>query len=200
MLQSEEERTLPTPWTEHPFTYWDRTKLLPDYMRGELYPTAMIASPLEQKFSKSRFIDNTKEYVDRYKSPRPEIFKLQLYFLARLAKLCRHNDITLVLVNMPITRKNVALLGEKRYQQFLTTMTEFGEQNDVSFFDLNSFDRYAIEDFHDLVHLNGLGGQKFFSSVGETLSRASGRARIVRTGEKVILDDAGVAVSLPQPH
>jgi hypothetical protein len=29
---------------------------------------------------------------------------------------------------------------------------------------------------------------------------ASGRARIARTGKIVILDDAGVAVSLPQPH
>ncbi len=174
------DKVLPTPRTRHPFTYWDRQKLLPDYKKCELYPTAMIASPLEQTFSTSRFTDNTNDYIERYKHPRPEIFKTQMFFLGQVANLCRDNRSQLVLLNMPLTRKNVDILGNTRYNEYLASISEFSNQNAVPFFDLNDLSKYSIEDFHDLVHLNGTGAKKFFDDMGNAMPRDPKTAALLR--------------------
>jgi len=162
---------VPKPWTAHNFTHWDRTKLLPHYHAGELYPTAMQASPHAEKFCRHDFIDNTRDYTDRYKNPRPQVFNTQLFFLGQLANLCHKDGIELILVNMPITDKNVSILTPTRYIDYLNKLRAFGRANDVSIFDLADFKKYTREDFHDLVHLNGYGGRKFFDSLGDAIGK-----------------------------
>lgn len=165
------DKVVPQPYTEKPFTYWDRVKLIPSYKKGELYPTAMVTSPIDQKFKLQQFKDNTKDYADRYRKPREEVFALQELFLGRLAALCHDNDVQLVLLNMPLTKKNVELLGDARYAQYLARVGAFARQHDMPFLDLNDLDRYSIEDFHDLVHLNGYGARKFFDQMAIELAK-----------------------------
>lgn len=40
---------VPAPPTKTPFTWWDRQKLLPNYLGGELIPGSMVAGPLDRK-------------------------------------------------------------------------------------------------------------------------------------------------------
>jgi hypothetical protein len=172
-------KAVPFPTGGKPFTYWDRIKLLPGYLKGELYPTAMIASPLEQTFSMSRFTDNTKDYIERYKRPRPEIFRTQMFFMQKLSELCSSNGIKLILINMPITKKNISLLGMTRYDEYLGAINQFGHANNAPVLNLNDFEKYTIEDFHDLVHLNGSGATKFFDSLGQALAKDPQSAKIL---------------------
>jgi hypothetical protein len=176
---------VPRPWSSQPFTYWDRQKLFPNYKKTELYPTAMIASPLEQKFKLSRFTDNTKDYIDRYRHQRADIYRIEFFFLEKLAALCHQNKIDLVLVNMPVTKKNVSILTDQRYRDYLADLSRFGQSSAVPVLDLNDFNQYTILDFHDLVHLNGCGAQKFFSSLGQSLSQDGTTAQMLRRAGRV---------------
>lgn len=160
---------LPRPWSSTPFTWWDRQKLLPGYLPAEIHPEAVMAGPIDRKTAESRYTNNTFEYVQRYKNPDKEVFKTQFYFLSKLAEYCRKERIELVLVNMPITLENISLLRPGAYISYLQHLKEFALVHDIPFYDLNDFGRYGRKDFHDSVHLNAFGGQKFFEDVASAI-------------------------------
>lgn len=158
---------LPRPYSKTPFTWWDRRDVLPNYLPAEIHPQAVMAAPIDLETAKKRFSDNTVEYLQRYRHPDPHTYKTQLYFLGKIAEFCRKERIELVLVNMPITLQNLRLLrnGGQGYLQYLQLLKDFSVLHNVSFYDLNKFDRYNQDDFHDSVHLNAFGGTKFFDDV-----------------------------------
>jgi hypothetical protein len=154
---------LPKPWSSHPFTWWDRTRILPTYIPGEIHPEAVISTPLTSKDIK--FTDNTDEYRRRYKQPDPDTFKTQMYFLRKLAEFCKRERIQLVLVNMPIMQCNIEMLDSKVYAQYLTELNKFAWNTDFIYCDLCDFTKYSKKDYHDTVHLNAFGGKKFFDEL-----------------------------------
>ncbi len=158
---------VPKPWTNKPFTWWDRRDVIPNYLPAEIHPEAVMAGPIDLETAKKRYTDNTLEYLQRYKHPDSHTYKTQMYFLGKIAEFCRKERIELVLVNMPITKQNLKLLrnGGEGYWDYLQLLREFAFPRSVSLFDLNKFDRYSQEDFHDSVHLNAFGGQKFFDDI-----------------------------------
>lgn len=158
---------LPTPPSKKPFTWWDRVKILPTYIPAQIQPEAVISSPLTK--DKISFKDNTKEYLSRYKSPDPETFHTQMYFLRKLAEFCHRERIQLVLVNMPIMECNTQMLPKKIYSDYLKSLEEFAWNNDVVYHDLCQFSRYEKADYHDTVHLNAFGGKKFFDALTNVL-------------------------------
>jgi hypothetical protein len=162
--------------TLYPFTWWDRRKLLPRYLVGEIIPDSMLAMPLARADAQALYKDNTAEYRERYKRPVPGIYQTQLYFLRKLAAYCRREKIELVLVNMPISELNVSLLRPMAYQQYLSGMQVFGFSQDIAFIDLCNWKTFTTEDFHDSVHLNAFGGQKLFDSLIEQCAK-KGRVR-----------------------
>lgn len=163
------DRFIPMPASTKPFTYWDRIKLLPNYHAGELKETAMIVSPMDEESNGDLFKDNTVEYIERYKHAKDDNFLLQLYFLRLLSAFCVNRDIKLVVVNMPLTVKNIGLLGEPKYRQYLSRLEEFSRTYEVEFIDMNDQKRFSNSDFNDLVHLNGTGGMKFFGLLADRL-------------------------------
>ena len=91
------------PYSNKPFTWWDRVRILPGYMPGELHPTAVMTIPINTKDALPRFVDNTKEYQERYRSPDELTYRTQVFFLKKLTEYCHKERIELVVVNMPIT-------------------------------------------------------------------------------------------------
>lgn len=154
---------MPKPPTNHPFTWWDRTKILPRYMPAEIHPEAVMSTPLVAQGIK--FADNTVEYKRRYSKPDPDTFKTQMYFLRKLAEFCQRERIQLVLVNMPIMQSNVALLDQQTYHQYLAELRKFAWNTGCTYYDLCDFARYNKSDYHDTVHLNAFGGKKLFDSL-----------------------------------
>ena len=165
---------LPKPYTNHPFTFWDRVKLLPKYLPAEIRPAAVISSPMDENSARTHFTDNTKEYLERYKNPDPHIYKTQFYFLRHLAAYCHREKIDLIIVNMPVTLDNVRLLKPPTYLNFVQALREFSYNNYVPAFDLSEFYRYERADFHDPVHLNAFGAKKFFDRLMVILSGHEG--------------------------
>jgi hypothetical protein len=158
--------------TDHPFTWWDRTHLLPKYLAGEIIPNSMMAVPSTVTQARKQYTDNTDEYRERYKRPEPSIYQTQFYFLRKLASYCHKEKIELVLVNMPISKANIALLRPEVYQQYLQAIKEFGYNLNFPVIDLCAPSFYVKDDFHDTVHLNAFGGKKFIWSLVEALSKS----------------------------
>lgn len=170
------QTAVPRPYNNPRFTWWDRVRLMPQYLPGEIHPEAVMAGPIDRKTADERYSDNTKEYQDRYRSPDPHTYKTQIYFLKRLAKFCHQERIELVLVNMPITLYNVGMLQPGVYMKYLQAMRELAVEANMPFYDLANFAMYQRNDFHDSVHLNAFGGRKFLDDLVNRLAN-DGRCR-----------------------
>jgi hypothetical protein len=160
---------LPPPGIGSSFTYWDRVSLLSQYKAGELFPGAYINTPATWQKGTAWKRDNLEDYVERYRRPNPESFTLQLKFLNRLITLCQDYDIKIVLVNMPLSKVNVSLLGQKRYLDFASKMSTICLARDVKLIDLGSTSTFGNEYFEDSAHLNGFGGKRFLDLLTDRL-------------------------------
>lgn len=165
MAESFINKTLPRPWAKFPFTWWHRREILPEYLPADMYPRAVMTGPLVKGSPECKYADNTLEYKMRYKHPDKKTYKTQMFFLAKIAELCRKERMELVIVNMPICRENIALLKPGGYLGYLQGLREFGLAHGVSVYDLNDFSAFSKEEFHDSVHLNAFGGAKFLDSL-----------------------------------
>lgn len=164
-------RVLPAPYTNKPFTWWDRRDLLPTYKIGEIHPMAVMTGPVDRKAVLSRWRDNTLEYERRYRTPDKHTYKTQVYFLKKLMQYCNKERIKLVVVNMPITLYNAGMLAPGVYMKYVEAMREASFEHGVAFYDLADFIRYRKEDYYDSVHLNAFGGKKFVDHLVEKLER-----------------------------
>ncbi len=191
---------LPAPWTKTPFTWWDRVKLLPRYMPGEIHPEAVMAGPITREIALKEFKDNTLEYMSRYRNPDSHTYKLQFHFLKELAEFCHKERMELILVNMPITLYNAGMLPAGAYNRYLNDLQIFSTGNGTSFYDLANFPLYEQRgDFHDSVHLNAFGAKKFFDSLAATLqSNNRSSSLIVMSGQNMQKHQA-LAAKKPVP-
>ncbi|MBA3992269.1 MAG: hypothetical protein C0469_01995 [Cyanobacteria bacterium DS2.3.42] len=167
---------VPCPPATTRFTWWDRIKLLPSYLPGEIRPQAVMTGPISEAAARKRWINNAPEYLERYKHPDKHVYQTQFYFLQEIAKFCKKERIELVLVNMPLTSYNIHLLGPPRYMSFVGDLHVFALKNNVAFYDMCTPSNYSQQDFHDSVHLNAYGGRKFFDQLVNIIS-LSGRTR-----------------------
>lgn len=156
---------LPRPWVRYPFTWWDRQRMIPNYLPAEIHPEAIMSGPVDRDTANGRYTDNTVEYLQRYKNPDVHTYKTQMFFLSQIAQFCHKERIELIIVNMPITLENIRLLKPGGYVGYLQGLNEFALRHDVKFFNLNDFSKYHKNDYHDSVHLNAFGGTKFFDDV-----------------------------------
>ncbi len=104
---------VPCPRSTTRFTWWDRIKLLPSYLPGEIRPQAVMTGPISEAAARKRWINNAPEYLERYKHPDKHVYQTQFYFLQEIAKFCKKERIELVLVNMLLTSYNIHLLGPR---------------------------------------------------------------------------------------
>ncbi len=162
---------VPEPYTSRPFTWWDRVRLLPEYLPGEIHERAAIVGPVDEKSAYTTYKDNTSDYLARYRSPDPHTFKTQMFFLTKIMEFCHKERIQFVLVNIPITLYNASMLRPGIYQKYVEALRDVSLENKVEFFDLADFREFSQPYFYDSVHMNAFGGQKFFDKLVENLAR-----------------------------
>jgi hypothetical protein len=161
---------LPPPAGAKPFTWWDRTKLLPSYLPTELAPNAVMTQPVDQEAAIKNYKDNTPEYLARYKSPDELTYKTQIFFLKKMAEFCRKERIELVIVNMPITFQNAMVLQPQIFNNYRQAMQVICSSEKLTYIDLCDFGLFKITDFTDTVHMNAFGGKKFVDRLVELLA------------------------------
>lgn len=192
-------KLFPEPKSNHPFNYWDRVRIMPNYKYGEIHPLAVMAQP--QDPATVEYKDNTSEYLDRYRNPDPLNYQVQLYFLRKLAMFCKKERIELVLVNMPITPQNITILKPWIYLSYIAALREFSTAYDVPAYEMNDFSIYKHEDYHDSVHLNASGGTKFFEQVTRILDANKRTREAMRLAGQELERHRSVATKVvPEDH
>jgi hypothetical protein len=143
------------------------------YLKRTLMPATVyagIAFTLPTRPGTAMFDDITI-YKGRYRNPDPSIYRAQFKFLQRLADLCKQEQIKLVLVEMPITERNVSLIKPRDYQAYKSDLSLLAERNCLPLLNLCQFECYDFQsDYKDSVHLNGYGGKKFVDHLVSHLS------------------------------
>jgi len=128
-----------------------------------------MVKPQRQPITK--FEDNSKEYTSRYNPFKEKLFDLQAKYLDQFLILSHLLGIKVVLVNMPLTADNMALIPAGKYQLYLKTVQELVTRSQATFVDFNDGKQFTHEFFNDPVHLNGYGSQRFFEKVGKIVSQ-----------------------------
>lgn len=100
-------------------------------------------------------------YNDRYNPP--DFLRLTCEFsqLEGLISLCHQHNSFLIVVNMPITQENRALVSKRLDKTFLARLRSTTTKYNVPFIDLDDNTIFSRGDFRDSVHLNADGGMKF---------------------------------------
>ncbi|RTL46167.1 MAG: hypothetical protein EKK48_02185 [Candidatus Melainabacteria bacterium] len=115
------------------------------------------------------YLDNLAEYRQRYAHMNARMFKNQLGYLEQLLQYGKDQKINVVLINMPLTSDNVALMPPGFYQNYLTQIQTLSAKYDSKLIDMNLPGTFNRGYFADSAHLNGLGGMRFFDLLSQAL-------------------------------
>lgn len=188
-------------WNKTVADAWYYYKLKPDYQNlfslaasgffhraTDLY-SATHRNPLQTEFTQVRmmawappkFADITgdeekkkkdlKVYTTSYMPLDMKRFNAERDFLFKTLDFCRKNDILPIVVNMPRTTRNQAILPESFQKEYMAALVDASKQYNCPFYDLNSEPNFKESDFRDSVHLNGDGGMKVFNLLTAKLSK-----------------------------
>lgn len=120
-----------------------------------------------------RFEISTKEYTRRYKGIGEKDVSLQLNFLNKILKTCEERGIKVVLVNMPLTSVNRALLPENFYDRYRHDVSDIaGHFKETTFVDLGNSENFKDHDYWDTAHLNNTGGHKLLHCIEPYIVKA----------------------------
>jgi len=119
------------------------------------------------------FQDNMPEYIRRYKSTKTSLYPAEKkFFNAFLARL-KEENIKVLVVNMPATMPNRALLPDAFWHEFKTYLSSTSTKYGASYIDLSDDFRFISTDFLDTVHLNAMGGARLFNIIADTIGKSS---------------------------
>jgi hypothetical protein len=114
---------------------------------------------------------NLDEYRFRYRKINLKQFNSQVSFLERLLKYCQSEHIALILVNMPLTQDNLALMPPGFYSNYMSKVRALGAKYSADLLDLNDPTLFPNIHFRDSVHLNSRGGKYFFEVLVNKLAQ-----------------------------
>lgn len=112
--------------------------------------------------------DNTREYKRRFKNYDPAKLAIQEKFLNKLLAHCREQNIEVMIVNMPLTPQNMALMPDGAYDKYLASTSRLVKSGGGRFVDLNN-GGFGIENFKDTAHMNSAGGKKLVESISASI-------------------------------
>jgi hypothetical protein len=110
---------------------------------------------------------NYADYKRRCGKANLPLFEIQAEFLKRTLQICKDRGIKVVILNMPVTPENLALMPPGSYERYLNTVKECAAAQGYPFEDLNLDTRFVHSDFYDTAHMNAAGGKKLAEAISE---------------------------------
>jgi hypothetical protein len=144
----------------------DPTKNLPSNLRSEVEERMFIVRS-HQPYS---WEDNSAEYRKRYRIKHRDMFDIQTVFLGKLLDYCRSSDIPVLIVNMPLTEQNLALMPEGYYNRYLAMLERTAREKCCPFLNLNDRSTFTRADFYDTSHMNSAGGKKLLDQIAGAIT------------------------------
>lgn len=112
-----------------------------------------------------------QQYQFRYNPLSPRMNEVQLSYLEKLIALCREQEVTLVIVNMPLSEHNHKLMPPALYPLFVDRVASACRRGQVEFVDLAKTGCYTGDDnFVDGVHLSCERSRPFLKFLATQLS------------------------------
>jgi hypothetical protein len=129
---------------------------------------------LLQALEGQRWQSSLREYRGRYQNIDKQDLSVQMGLLGRLADLCHQRGIKLILVDMPLSMENRALLPNGFYQRFRQSVGKVvSDKPGVEYVDLGASGIFGRSDFFDSAHLNQAGGHKLLEQLTPAIVSAS---------------------------
>ena len=141
------------------------TVVVPMKIDGPLAPGEAVSHPTGDRMKEA--------YQIRYSPLAPHQIRTQLAYFNRLLELCNKRHVPILVVNMPISTDNVAIMPPKLYQYYLTETQKLCKQNSVEFQDLNKQPLNQSSNFLETVHLNPQGSTAFFDALAKTVGTSA---------------------------
>ncbi|MFA6208475.1 MAG: hypothetical protein WC714_03525 [Candidatus Obscuribacterales bacterium] len=99
-------------------------------------------------------------YRQRYNPTNAKCVKKAEIALTELQETCAANAIYLIIMNMPLTRENRALIPPHTYTIFVDKLSSVTARPNCLMVDASKNSNFSRADFHDSVHLNRSGKEK----------------------------------------
>ncbi|PWT95036.1 MAG: hypothetical protein C5B53_12000 [Candidatus Melainabacteria bacterium] len=144
-----------------------------DQLRGALVqPPAAVTTCLTPSPPK-KYID-LDVYNWCYNPANLEQLKTQFLYLDKFIALAAHGNIAIVLVDMPITPENQALIAKEALKTYKDELRQLANRhNNVMFVEASRLSGCSGPDFSDSVHLNASGGHKCFECIAKAIGQNS---------------------------
>lgn len=147
----------------------DPTYLLDDNKAGPGFRKGVALLHPDQPVT---FTDNSKEYKKAYKTANNLLFGREEAFFHRVLGLLNQEGIKVLMVNMPVTPDNMALMPAGSYERYRSLLSQASKQYGVKLIDLNDGKSFGTNDYFDTVHLNGHGGKKVVDRLVREISQS----------------------------
>ncbi len=155
-----------------------RLQMETDKALNKVYSTLGIVDPAATKpdtaaqggfmmegSTEDRWNNSVKEYKGRYKEISEKDHSLQMGFLTRTLKNLRERGVKVVLVNMPLTKRNLDILPSGFYASYQKEIKDVAAMPGVKLVDLGNCKDFNDDDYWDTTHLNHVGGHKLLNHV-----------------------------------
>jgi hypothetical protein len=135
----------------------------------------------------NRLVD-VETYRKLYNPPNFTMLAQQSNYLEQLLATARENRISVLVINMPLTRENTDTLDRQALAAYQDTLANLTTKYGAGFLNIGSGSAdYSLKDFEDCCHLNTRGGEKLYASLvsyldnnHELLSALSARKSVRR--------------------
>ena len=114
-------------------------------------------------------LGDLEHYRLRYHPPNAKLFAEHSHNFAEMMRLSHDNAVPLVVINMPITAPNKALIDPQLLKRYYDFMENTAKQYNVTYINMDNRGIFELNDFRDSSHLNSSGGKKFFTALAQEL-------------------------------
>jgi hypothetical protein len=172
--------------TGHPVDMYDAVKKLhnPQSARAKAFSAPANCGAGAVPTAKNTLAD-LEQFRQRYQPPNYKLFAAHKQNFAEMMRFAHEKGIPLVIVNMPITEPNKALIDKnllKTYDQFLAQTTQ---QYQIPYIDIEQSGGYQIADFSDSTHLGLQGGRRFFTQLADELVKKTDLSALQPKGKQL---------------
>jgi hypothetical protein len=97
-------------------------------------------------------------------------YRTEISYLPKLIVAARRVRAKCLIVSMPLSKENIALLPAEMKNRYFTDLNLLCKENGAELLNLTESSEFAGSDFRDSAHLNGSGGMKFSKLLAAKLS------------------------------
>jgi hypothetical protein len=106
---------------------------------------------------------SVNEYKGRYLPVNEKKWPVEVGCLKQIIAYCHDKKLPLVIVNMPLTERNLSVLPQdfrNKYEETIKSICGTHQDSNLTFIDLRQDGRFLPGDFRDTVHMRSTGGKK----------------------------------------